>query len=307
MTEAKTTNSLSIEDLSSLQKTDHPPILLDTMPQSRFQQKHLPEAINACVFEVDFVDQVAAISADKKRVIVVYGVNSQTYDAKTAAEKLQRAGYEQVSVLAGGLEAWQSAGHLLHGSSIDEEAPELVTLTDGSYQVDTDSSVLEWSGRNPSSTHWGTMRFLSGDVQIEAGQISGTFTIDMNSIDNLNLAGNELKPVLESHLKSDDFFFVRQFPKAIFEMKAKPTVEKQTVSSPNYQVEGQLKLCGISAEQSFPATIVPTDDGKIAAEAHFDFDRTRWGVIYGSAKFFKHLGMHLVFDHISLQLRIVTK
>lgn len=41
--------------------------------------------------------------------------------------------------------------------------------------------------------------------------------------------------------------------------------------------------------------------------AHFEFNRTRWGVIYGSSRFFRHLGMHLVFDLISLQLRIVTE
>jgi hypothetical protein len=34
--------------------------------------------------------------------------------------------------------------------------------------------------------------------------------------------------------------------------------------------------------------------------AHFDFDRTRWNVIYGSSRFFEHLGMHLVFDLISI-------
>ena len=43
------------------------------------------------------------------------------------------------------------------------------------------------------------------------------------------------------------------------------------------------------------------------AEAHFDIDRTRWKVIYGSSRFFKHLGMHLVFDLISIQCRIVFR
>jgi len=38
---------------------------------------------------------------------------------------------------------------------------------------------------------------------------------------------------------------------------------------------------------------------------HFDMDRTRWGVIYGSSRFFEHLGMHLVFDLISFQIRLV--
>jgi hypothetical protein len=39
--------------------------------------------------------------------------------------------------------------------------------------------------------------------------------------------------------------------------------------------------------------------------ANFDLDRTRWGVIYGSARFFKHLSYHIVYDLISIDLRVV--
>ena len=55
------------------------------------------------------------------------------------------------------------------------------------------------------------------------------------------------------------------------------------------------------------ATVTPTADRRMAAEAHFDFDRVRWGIIYGSRRFFEHLGMHGVFDMISIQLRIVAR
>jgi hypothetical protein len=41
-------------------------------------------------------------------------------------------------------------------------------------------------------------------------------------------------------------------------------------------------------------------------EAHFDIDRTCWDIIYGSTRFFEHLGMHKVFDLVSLQLYIVA-
>lgn len=43
----------------------------------------------------------------------------------------------------------------------------------------------------------------------------------------------------------------------------------------------------------------------LLVEAHFAIDRTNWGIIYGSARFFEHLGMHQVFDEISLCLRLV--
>ncbi len=57
----------------------------------------------------------------------------------------------------------------------------------------------------------------------------------------------------------------------------------------------------------FPATISKLPDGAVTAEAHFDFDRTLWKIIYGSSRYYEHLGMHLVFDPISIRLRIVAR
>jgi polyisoprenoid-binding protein YceI len=303
----KTPKIISPDDCSRILNSEKNTLLLDVLPGQRFQMKHLPGARNACVFEVNFPGQVGDLCADKNRPIVVYGVNDLTHDAKTAAEKLLREGYTQVSVLSGGLAAWQASGYPLEGDEVDSSDQPGTVITDGTYEVDTETSVIEWAGRNPNSTHWGTLRLSAGEVRIHEGQIKGEFKIDMHSIENVNLAGNELKPVLESHLKSDDFFFVKKFPQAVFELTARPTATGQPVSSPNYEVNGRLSLCGISAEQNFAATIIPNAEGQIVAEAHFDFDRTRWGVIYGSTRFFEHLGMHLVFDQISLQLRILTK
>ena len=307
MKEIKRANTISTDQLNSLLTSDSSFLLLDSLPHARYQKKHLPNAVNVCVFEVDFFDQLAEITQDKDQEIVVYGVSEKTYDAIMAAEKLLRGGYLRVSILTGGLAAWQAAGYLLEGDSVDEVEPQIGHLADGSYPIDVEASVIEWAGRNSNSTHWGILRLSSGEVRSDAGKITGNFTIDMHSIENVNLAGDELKPVLENHLKSDDFFFIKHFPETSFEMTARLTSFVQPVSSPNYEVTGRLKLCGISAEQNFPATIVSTEDGKIVAEAHFDIDRTRWGVIYGSTSFFEYLGMHLVFDLVSVQLRIMTK
>ena len=58
---------------------------------------------------------------------------------------------------------------------------------------------------------------------------------------------------------------------------------------------------------NFLATVTPLADGAVTTEAHFDLDRTKWNVIYGSSRFFKRLGMHLVFDLVSIQMRILAK
>lgn len=297
---------ISSEKLRKLLKNKNNIVLIDTLTNRRYQQVHLPAANNVCVFEVTFLKRVAELVAHKEQPVVLYGDSNQTCEAITAAGKLIRAGYQDVSTLDGGLSAWQSAGYPLEvnpGAPVEDN---LLQPKAGSYRVDPEASTIEWVGRNLNSTHWGTLNLASGEIRVTAEQVIGSFEIDMNSIENVNLAGSKLKPVLEDHLKSDDFFFVNRFPTARFEMTATKIAEAGPVSTPNFAVTGTLSLCGIRAEQNFVATVGSADEGRISAEAHFDFDRTRWGVIYGSSRFFNHLGMHLVFDLISLQLRIVS-
>jgi hypothetical protein len=60
----------------------------------------------------------------------------------------------------------------------------------------------------------------------------------------------------------------------------------------------------VSNEVTFPAMLAPAADGLLAADAHFDIDRTRWNVLYSSGKFYEKLGKHLVNDEISLALKL---
>jgi polyisoprenoid-binding protein YceI len=128
----------------------------------------------------------------------------------------------------------------------------------------------------------------------------------MATLRNFSLEGDELQPVLISHLASDDFFFVERFPKAKFTLTQGRPAAGASLTSLNYEMAGTLELRGVTAEQTFLATVTPGQEGALLAEAHFDFDRTRWKVIYGSARFFEHLGMHLVFDMITVELRIMA-
>ena len=297
---------ITAADFIELEQGNNDVLLLDPLPKKRYERVHAKGAKNACVYEVTFLDQVASICDNKSKMIVLCGADAETHDAITAAGKLQREGYTNLTILEGGLAAWQKSGCPLAGEATDQGLQPEKQFADGRYQIDLDASVIQWAGRNPNTTHWGTMRLSSGEVTVNSGEVSGDFMIDMTSIDNINMAGDDLKQVLEDHLKSDDFFFVKRFPEARFKFTAKPISDGQSSSSPNYHIKGELTLCGVTASQEFAASISHGDNGSLTAEAHFDFDRTRWGVIYGSTRFFKHLGMHLVFDHISLQLRIMT-
>jgi rhodanese-related sulfurtransferase/polyisoprenoid-binding protein YceI len=307
MTENKKYKSLAADELMERLKNKEPLILIDTLPGSHFEKVHLPGARCACVFEVTFLEQVKAIADSKKAEIILYGTSGRSRDALTAAEKLQREGYINISVLNGGLEAWRERGFELQGEQPDMADPEtILRLDDGQYSADIDQSIIEWSGRNPNTKHFGTVGIKSGLVEVNNANLTGVFEIDMESIDNINLKGEELHPVLTSHLKSDDFFFVRMFPTATLTISEGRAAETPFLSSPNYELKATLELRGVKADLAFQATVTKTEDGGLAAEAHFDIDRTRWQVIYGSTRFFENLGKHLVFDLISFQVKIVT-
>lgn len=309
MTDDIKLNYVTPEALSAWLEEKKPFFLIHTLTGIHFQKVHLPGAQNACVFEVTFLDQMKSITADKNAEIVLYGSSGRSMDALAAAEKLKFDGYRRVMILKGGIASWRALGYPLEGESaeIAGDPENRLILPEGEYQIDTDQSIVEWFGRNPNSKHFGTVRISKGHVQIENGNMTGAIEIDMNSIENINLKGDELQPVLVSHLKSDDFFLVKVFPTAKFIINGGKIAEKPYLSLPNYGVDGILDLRGVKADLSFLTTITHTDNNGLVAEAHFDIDRTRWNVTYGSSRFFENLGMHLVFDLISFHVKIVAR
>ena len=282
-------------------------VLVDTLTNDHFESVHIPGAKNACVFEVVFLKNVEKIVSGKDDAIILYGSSAKSIDALTAGEKLIRAEYQNVSILEGGLAYWRENDYPLEGTNIEILAyPEEGILPEnGTFHVNIGESVIEWTGRNPNKKHHGTLPLMKGEMIIGDESIVGSFELDMTGIKNIDLDGDEWQPVLLSHLMSDDFFFVKIFPKAFFNINSMIPIEASSLSTPNFEVTGLLELKGNISEIRFPATVTRPPGGGMTIEAHFDIDRTLWKVLYGSARFFEHLGMHLVFDLISIQLRLV--
>ncbi len=283
-------------------------VVVDTLPEERYRRIHLPGSKNACVYQVTFLERMASLVPDRGRTVVVYGSSERSLDALVAAEKLVRGGYRNVFAMAGGLRSWHETGGGLEGEDPGAamETTGLV-LENRLYTVDVEESIIEWTGRNRNTRHFGTLRLTEGSISVHDEGFTGSFVLDMRSIVNKSLAGDPLKEVLEAHLASDDFFFIERFPTARFVIESAEIVEEPTLSAPNATVRGILDLHGVKNEIGFEATLNHLEDGGLTAEAHFDIDRTRWDIVYGSSRFFEHLGMHLVFDPISVQLHIVAR
>jgi rhodanese-related sulfurtransferase/polyisoprenoid-binding protein YceI len=294
---------ISIADLQKLMRDDPSQVIIDVLPADAFREAHLPAAENFCVYETGFISKVTAAHPDLRRPIVVYGAGSETLEAEIAAKKLQKAGFQSVRSLEGGLSAWRAAGAPVEYGPV-EKVPEET----GFLSFDTERSLVFWTGRNLFNHHTGAIRVSGGGIELRDGTpVHGSVQLDMNSLACTDLTDPALNAMLIAHLRDDDFFAVPRFPHAEFVLNASDPIPGARPGIPNFQLTGELTMRGVTRPLTFPAVIARKSDGAHAAQALIDIDRTEWGVLYGSARFFARLGEHVVNDQIHLHLKVFTR
>lgn len=280
--------------------------LIDVLTPEDYADVHIIGAQNACVYEMVFLDRIGEIVPGKEKRIVVYDASGTTLTAQTAAVKLERAGYLDVSILAGGLHAWLDAGYPVERAESGNAVS--AAIRDGVYSVDVEKSVLEWTGRNINNRHHGRIALSGGQVVFENGRLtSGSFSLDMKTITNLDLRDDDWRNILLRHLNSEDFFDVEQYPAAVFELKGAVPIAAATPGTPNMEIAGTLTIKDTARPLCFPAVVARQEDGSVKAQAALGIDRTLWNVRYGSGKLFERLGIHLVHDLISIEMFIVAR
>ena len=290
------------EDLKAWLADKRAVTLIDTSIPEEFEVEHIPNARNACVFDMTFLDEVRALtshsttdSGSNHPHLVVYGTSARSLASATAAEKLVAAGFAPVHDYRGGLQEWRDAGEPTEGT---HRPPSVPAVEDRVYAVDPAQSQVKWTGRNLTSAHSGTMRVSKGEITVVARRATrGEITLDMTSIENTDMEDPSLRALLAKNL----------FPTAQVSITSIDAIADAPQSSPTHRIHGHLTLKGVTKEVDFLAQIGMTVTGELIARADFDVDRTRWNVIYGSGKFYEKLGMHLVSDLISLDLKIVAR
>ncbi|MCC5806827.1 MAG: YceI family protein [Opitutales bacterium] len=298
---------LSTGELAASLESSPRPVLLDVRPATEHARRRLPGARNNCVYEIQFPERMAETVPDKAAPVCVYGDSARTREAAMAAEKLDRMGYEAVFELAGGVEAWDAEGFPLEGSS-EPAPPAPPAELNGRRDIDLAESRVEWTGRNLLNRHRGTLALKSGKLDFENGvPVSGRFNLDMHALACENLKGDPLHDVLIEHLRSHDFFDTGVYPTAEIHLRSVTPIAGATPGAPNLRCLGELTLKDRTHPLEFDAATGLTPEGRFAAQANLAFDRTRWGVLYGSGKFFRNLGMHLVNDLVEISVRLLTR
>lgn len=163
------------------------------------------------------------------------------------------------------------------------------------YTIDKIKSVIHWKGYKPVGSQEGTIRLLSGSINVKNSQIKGgNFVADMNTIkDN---GGSER---LENHLKSADFFEVEKYPTSSFTIKNIKNSKEGTF------LIGDLTIKNRTKEIAIPVTIeISSNTIKINTKT-IKINRADFNVKYKSKSFFDNLKDKFIEDNFDLQVNIV--
>lgn len=136
-----------------------------------------------------------------------------------------------------------------------------------------ENTTVKFVGSKPEGKHEGGFKKLTGSAKFDPTDVT---TLKLNVEIDMNSTYSD-DDKLTNHLKSPDFFGVKNNPKSKF---VSTKVEKDGDS---YKVTGNFTLNGKTKSLTFPAKIEPYADGLIL-NSSFSFDRNEWGITYGKGK-----------------------
>ena len=169
-----------------------------------------------------------------------------------------------------------------------------------SLSITPSKSEVKWIGTKVTGSHDGKVKIQSGKLMFNGAKlVGGEIVVDMTSIsvDDIKDSGTNAK--LVGHLKNDDFFSVDKFKTATLK------INKATMKDGKYNVNGDLTIKGQTKPINFTAK-ASMSSGKASLNASLKVDRTKYGVKYGSGKFFDNLGDKMIHDEFTLNVKVMA-
>ncbi|MCH2020963.1 MAG: YceI family protein [Saprospiraceae bacterium] len=155
----------------------------------------------------------------------------------------------------------------------------LIIKQDDHLLVDTENSVVEWTGYHPGKLyeHWGTLKVKTGYIDFKDGNIiSGEIIIDMKSLENTDLTTSSDKKKLEDHLKSNSFFDVHNFPEASLKITSAENTKVGLI-----KITADITIKEVTKEITFEAKNTSTYDNCIKFKTDFKINRLDHNITFG--------------------------
>lgn len=95
------------DELKAMNEIEHEDfVLINVLPISDFNERHIRTSVNVPINDDNFVSQVETIAGSKERKVVVYCKNFDCNASEQAASVLEQAGFTRVYDYSGGVEDW---------------------------------------------------------------------------------------------------------------------------------------------------------------------------------------------------------
>ncbi len=176
-------------------------------------------------------------------------------------------------------------------------------------RINTDQSKVKWTGKKPGGEHHGFVKLKDGQLVIVGNEVKGgSFTIDMNSITDIDLKNEEFNNKLVNHLKSSDFFDVSKHPEAKFVITDVSKINNgaKVERKATHSITGDLTIKGITKKISFDASINSLNGKVTSSTPVFSLNRTEWGVNHQSKSVFANLKDNFIHDDILLSVELIS-
>ena len=168
----------------------------------------------------------------------------------------------------------------------------------GEYHFNRKTSMIHWTGKKVTGQHSGSINIRSGLFVFDSGRITGgEIVVEMATIQVTDLEGED-KSDLEGHLRGEDFFGVKEYPTATFAVSG-----SKLAAYGGVEVLGMLTIKG--EQQLASATVNFTPGDAVVVTVKMSFDRTAFGIRYGSGSFFDDLGDRAINDQVDLKMLLV--
>jgi len=144
--------------------------------------------------------------------------------------------------------------------------------------INPEASKVMWAGTMLGIyTHEGTLDMTEASLDISDGKITGgSFTVDMNTMvatdENYNPEEGSTPEKLIGHLKSPDFFDVKNYPTASFTISG----------SEGNTVTGMLTIRGETNEEKVENIMMTKEGDMVKITGDMKIDRKKYGVSWDS-------------------------
>jgi polyisoprenoid-binding protein YceI len=155
------------------------------------------------------------------------------------------------------------------------------------FALTGDNTKIAFTGYKPGVKHDGGFKKLKGTATWNGKDVT---SLKFNVEIELNSIFTDTDKVTD-HLKSPDFFDVKNYPKATF------TSSKVEKNGDGYNVQGKLTMHGKTKDVTFPAKITAGGD-KLDLSSSFKINRHDWAISYGKG---------FVEDNVNLTLAVTAK